>query len=99
MVVSVTEEDIRRGKPLESCGCPIARALLRKGHRVRVHQRQVIFFSPAGEVSRIAGLPSKVTTWIEDFDTGGRVEAFSFALSRFICFRRPFEFEREYDPE
>ena len=78
--VSITQRDINKGERYDDVGCPIARALRRKGIKASV--------GSAGWTTKrtkvIKGWPGKfkeeIQGFIDDFDSGKKVKPFTFEL-------------------
>lgn len=79
MIIKVTKEDIKQGKPGMPCHCPVARAMNRHVfERVSVTGRMM-----SREVrGRLRWLPisDEVKEWIRNYDRGAPVKPFSFHI-------------------
>jgi hypothetical protein len=79
MKIQVTEEDIRNGEQMNTCECPIARALKRNGLKARVLEKYVAFGEWPHPVVEI-DLPHVAVRKIENFDNTGYMTPFTFEL-------------------
>lgn len=80
MKIEVTQEDIERGVPLNSCFCPIAFASSRAFHCQHSLVSQDYFrVLGVGKNGRIM-LPQPAIDFIAAFDAGKPVEPFSFEV-------------------
>lgn len=80
MIVTVTENDIREGHKGDCFRCPIANAVRRALMFRRLDSVRV----EAGEIEitgRVRQLPWVAMSFVERFDAGDEVEAFSFELA------------------
>jgi hypothetical protein len=69
--ISVTEKDIQNGDPLNSSGCPVALAIIRrvdKKYKVAVSSESVSIYSPKHEEVWFVKTPAKVKYFIDNFD-------------------------------
>jgi hypothetical protein len=81
--VSVTEEDILRGKRLVARACPIARAIRRDARmwkRVSVYGNYCNYYDSRGWFMNMSKLPKKCETFVNRFDEGKKVNPFSFII-------------------
>ena len=78
MKITVTKEDIRKGKIGRQKSCPIALAILRSGLKFGWYGVDVdmVYLKGLDEIE----LPSKATKFIDLFDEGKIVKPFSFNL-------------------
>ena len=83
MKISVTAQDIRRGKRAEPCRCPVALALKRTFKRkVSVTFTSLEFESyRKGKESLVRDTPSIVAKFVEAFDDHKPVKPFSFSFA------------------
>lgn len=80
MKITVTEEDIKRGK-IDSCLCPIALATLRLGYtNVNVWTDRLYCKDKQGNISEYT-LSRRAIKFIERFDNGLSVKSSNFKLS------------------
>lgn len=84
MKINVTATDIKRGEPLCSDNCPIARAIKRKLRKpVDVNVNGPVMVGMVGRcenVKVIGRLPPEARKFADDFDLGNLVEPFKFDL-------------------
>lgn len=76
--VEVTKQDIARGIKRDGYSCPVARAMKRTLHRRKIwvgwHYYQI------GEDGAFITLPPTVTQFVKAFDSGKKVEPFTFEV-------------------
>jgi hypothetical protein len=80
ITVSVTQEDIDKGKPGEPCLCPVARAISRyyeNRYLVAVNRSRIVLNDLFEHSART---PDDVQYFVSDFDAECKVEPFSFTL-------------------
>lgn len=76
VTIEVTEEDIKNGKPMSSCLCPLALAISRCAQVPRV-----FVFCRQFEINwHKSDLPSSAWHFYYDFDAGRKVKPFKFEL-------------------
>lgn len=75
--VSVTAKDIREGNRQSCSRCPVALAVRRHMHGVRVTSE---FLFTDGHDHPTAELPTAAKVFVHKFDTGSRVEPFRFRI-------------------
>jgi hypothetical protein len=83
MKIAVNRNDIAKGMPGISWGCPVALAIIRalglgRGHIMLGTDKAHILRPDDG--IRSLDLPPEVQTWIRKFDRGETVEPFEFEL-------------------
>lgn len=77
--VNITADNIAKGKPSRSGGCPVALALKAEGfHAIGVGFSFGLF--KLGKIQFSFGIPRKVENFIHRFDDGKSVKPFSFRL-------------------
>lgn len=76
VTISVTEDDILKGKPRSSNHCPIARAANRVHHAEDVRVYYCGILTSRGRIP----LPQSATDFITRFDVGLKVSPFSFTI-------------------
>jgi hypothetical protein len=75
--IEVKERDIKRGKVMEPCLCPVALALKRK---FKKHVTVGYIFTSVLGLTSGTELPERAKTFIAKFDNGKPVKPFSFTI-------------------
>lgn len=79
MIVSVTQQDIAKGRVMNADFCPTALAIRRKGATgVSVCKDEITFILHGTRLTVIA--PAKVRQFIERFDSNRPVKPFKFTI-------------------
>lgn len=77
MKITVTKEDIKKGKPEQGESCPIARAI-RRQTRKKVHVGYICLEINHCEYT----FPQEAQQFVKDFDAGKPVGPFSFETKK-----------------
>jgi hypothetical protein len=93
VVVQVTQLDIKKGKPGDPCGCPVARALKRAFQDRRVSAGEGYIWVGPSSRRMTWRTPGTVRYFISQFDEGQQVEPLSFTLGNEL--RVPFPDEQK----
>lgn len=80
MKIEVKEKHIKKGKPRNSCDCPIALAMKDAGLKDCFVECLFVDISNNLETYTMVNLPAKVSQFIHDFDEGLEVSPFEFEL-------------------
>lgn len=84
ITITVTQEDIDKGRRESSCNCPIALAARRVfvNDSVRVSPFDLVLYAKDDEEVRYRMLPQEAARFIEQFDHQGptQVKPFSFTV-------------------
>lgn len=80
MIISVTKKHIDAGRPGDESACPVALACKERGIKFKSAGVYGLYSRP-GCSRRIFNFPSRMSSWIANFDLGFEVSPTRFTLS------------------